>query len=47
MNQNLKEKFKRGITYGVVLSSIVTMGVLGGTTFSKYFAKVDGEGVWC
>lgn len=38
------EKLKKGIVIGVMLSSIAVLGILGGSTYSKYFTKIDGTG---
>lgn len=44
MNENIKEKFKKGVAYSAILLSVATIGVVGGNTYSKYFTKIDGEG---
>lgn len=44
MNENIKEKLKKGVAYSAILLSVATIGVVGGNTYSKYFTKIDGEG---
>lgn len=44
MNENIKEKLKKGVAYSAILLSIATIGIVGGNTYSKYFTKIDGEG---
>lgn len=44
MEINLKEKVKKGATIAIVLVSVATIGILGGSTYSKYFQRIDGEG---
>lgn len=44
MNENIKEKLKKGVAYSAILLSIATIGIVGRNTYSKYFAKIDGEG---
>lgn len=44
MNNNLKEKLKKGTAYTTILLAVATLGILGGSTYSKYFTKIDGEG---
>jgi len=44
MNKNLKERLKKVAAYSTVLISVATLGIIGGNTYSKYFAKIDGEG---
>lgn len=44
MNENIKEKLKKGVAYSAILLSVATIGIVGGNTYSKYFTKIDGEG---
>ena len=44
MNENIKEKLKKGVACSAILLSVATIGVVGGNTYSKYFTKIDGEG---
>lgn len=44
MKIKLNEKVKKGITATCAVLTIVSLGVLGGSTYSKYFTKIDGEG---
>lgn len=44
MNEKLKEKLKKGTAYTAVLLSVATLGIIGGSTFSKYYTKIDGSG---
>lgn len=38
------EKLKKGIVMGVIISSVALIGILGGSSYSKYFTKIDGTG---
>lgn len=40
----MKEKFKKGTAYAVIVLSVITLGIMGGSTFSKYYTKIDGSG---
>ena len=40
----MKQKVKKGIITGAMLLSVVSLGILGGSTYSKYYTKIDGEG---
>lgn len=40
----MKQKLKKGIITGTILLSVASLGILGGSTYSKYFTKIDGEG---
>lgn len=44
MNENIKEKLKKGVAYSAILLSVATIGIVGGNTYSKYLTKIDGEG---
>lgn len=44
MKIKLNEKVKKGIAYTAVLISVATLGIVGGSTFSKYYTKIDGSG---
>lgn len=44
MNKNVKEKLKKVSAYSIVLISVVTLGIIGGNTYAKYFSKINGEG---
>lgn len=44
MNENIKEKLKKGVAYSAILLSVATIGIVGGNIYSKYFTKIDGEG---
>lgn len=44
MNENIKEKLKKGVACSAILLSVATIGVVGGNTYSKYFTKIDGDG---
>lgn len=44
MNENIKEKLKKGVACSAILLSVATIGIVGGNTYSKYFTKIDGEG---
>ena len=44
MNENIKEKLKKGVAYSAILLSVATLGIVGGNTYTKYFTKIDGEG---
>ena len=44
MNENIKEKLKKGVAYSTILLSVATIGIVGGNTYSKYITKIDGEG---
>ena len=34
MNENIKEKFKKGVAYSAILLSVATLGIVGGNTSS-------------
>lgn len=40
----MNPKLKKGIITGTILLSVASIGILGGSTYSKYFTKIDGEG---
>ena len=40
MKIKLNEKVKKGITATCAVLTIVSLGVLGGSTYSKYFTKI-------
>lgn len=44
MREKLSEKIKKGATIAVVVLSVTTLGIIGGSTFSKYYTKIDGTG---
>lgn len=44
MKKNIKEKIKKGSGVALILLSVVTLGILGGSTYSKYYTKIEGEG---
>lgn len=44
MKIKLNEKVKKGTAMAVVIASVATLGIIGGSTFSKYYTKIDGSG---
>ena len=44
MKENIKERIKKGTGCIFILLTVATLGVLGGSTYSKYYTKIDGEG---
>lgn len=44
MNENIKEKLKKGVACSAILLSVATIGIIGGNTYSKYFTQIEGKG---
>ena len=44
MKQETNQKLRKGILTGAMLLSVVSLGILGGSTYSKYYSKIDGTG---
>lgn len=38
------EKVKKGVATATILITVGVLGVIGGSTYAKYFTKIDGEG---
>ena len=44
MRKEMKEKLKKGTALAVVLLGVSTLGIIGGSTYSKYYTEINGEG---
>lgn len=44
MKIKLNQKMKKRTATAVVLLSVATLGIIAGSTYSKYFTKIEGEG---
>lgn len=40
----MNKKLKKFLAYSMILLSVATLVVIGGTTYAKYYTKIDGEG---
>ena len=44
MNEKISKKIKKGTAITAVILAVTTLGIIGGSTFSKYYTKIDGTG---
>ncbi len=44
MKKESKSKLKKGAGITAVLLSIATLGIMGGSTYSKYYTEINGNG---
>lgn len=44
MKKELSKKLKKGTALTAVLLSVATLGIMGGSTYSKYYTEINGTG---